>query len=132
MQTTGEGSARSFLSPQRKKRMQIASIPVLLANPMISEYIPTVFCRTILLAFSVPGEPVVVALLCLMGAWPGWSRLHPLENDLSTETFWNSCPTPRNAVLVCRMVVAWLPSLNYQEYIVADSKVASQYIRKSL
>lgn len=35
------------------------------------KYIPTVFCRTILLAFSVPGEPVVVALLCLIGAWPG-------------------------------------------------------------
>jgi hypothetical protein len=68
---------------------------VLYNSHNFKEYIPTVFCRTILLAFSVPGEPVVVALLCLIGAWPGWSRLHPLENDLSTETFWNSCPTPR-------------------------------------
>lgn len=73
-------------------------IPLYISHDF-KEYIPTVFCRTILLAFSVPGEPVVVALLCLIGAWPGWSRLHPLENDLSTETFWNSCPTPRNADL---------------------------------
>lgn len=57
-------------------------------------YLPTVFCRTMLLAFSVPGEPVVVALRCLIGACPGWSRLQPLEKDLSTEDFGNSCPTP--------------------------------------
>ncbi|TNN58646.1 hypothetical protein EYF80_031149 [Liparis tanakae] len=48
-----------------------------------------------LLAFSMPGEPAVVALRCLMAAaWPGWSRLQPLEKDRSTICLWPSEPIP--------------------------------------
>lgn len=82
------GGATEVCVSQKKTPAQTAlHCSALPALPVTLAHIPTVFCRTMLLAFSVPGEPVVVALLCLMGAWPGWSRLHPLENDLSTETF---------------------------------------------
>lgn len=70
-------------------------------------YVPTVFWRTMLLAFSVPGEPVVVALRCLIGACPGWSRLQPLEKDLSTEDFGNSCPTPAKKDLQIYSLLFW-------------------------
>lgn len=60
-----------------------------------------------LLAFSVPGEPVVVALRCLIGACPGWSRLQPLEKDLSTEDFGNSCPTPAKIELQIYSILFW-------------------------
>lgn len=49
----------------------LISLLTFLCNIYVLYYIPTVFCRTILLAFSVPGDPVVVALRCLIGACPG-------------------------------------------------------------
>lgn len=51
-----------------------------------------------LLAFSMPGEPAVVALRCLIAAaWPGGSRLQPLEKDRSTVIFWPSWMPPRGS-----------------------------------
>lgn len=56
---------------------------------------PTVFWRTMLRTFSIPGEPAVVALRCLMAAvCPGWSLLQPLEKDLSTAERTPSEPRP--------------------------------------
>lgn len=78
-------------------------------NQSDGDYWPTVFCRTILRAFSMPGEPAVVALRCLMAAaWPGWSLLQPLEKERSTTCRWPSEPIPAAQVSVILVIKTFL------------------------